>query len=81
MNKFYFLELWFHWYIDLCIVEWISKEEFNKCLEKRNKEWKEECENWWWIHVEWFYDWLAFMIEQLWWKLTCIDENNVIIDE
>ncbi len=78
-NRFYFInqrfECWWIPYTDLCIIEWISQSDFHKILNNRQNERLKECENW--EHWEWFYDRLAFDIEQLWWKLECITDENI----
>ncbi len=78
MKKFYFLnqrfECWWIPYNDLCIVYWITIDEFKKILKKRQDERiEEDAEHW-----EWFYDRLAFDVEKLGWKLECIDDALLI---
>lgn len=77
MKKIYFINQSFNPYTDLCIITWIEKSDFEKILEKRNKEWiEEEWEHW----IEWFYDRLASDIEKLWWKIECIEDENIVLD-
>lgn len=77
MKKIYFINQSFNPYTDLCIITWIEKSDFEKILEKRNKEWiEEDCEHW----IEWFYDRLASDIKKLWWKIECIEDENIVLD-
>lgn len=50
MQKFYFVNHWFEcwWepYTDLCIVYWISIEEFNKILKKQQEIRLKDEEHW-----------------------------------
>lgn len=79
-EKIYFLELWFNGYVDLFVIEWISKEEFKKILDDRNTERKNECNIYDWVHSDWYFDWLVYRVEQAGGMITAIDNNNMVID-
>lgn len=79
MERFYFIELGFRWYVDLCIVEWISKDDFQHILIERNEE-RENESKLDWVHAEWYYDWLSWRVEKQWWRLICVKDTDVILD-
>lgn len=79
-EKIYFLELWFNGFIDLSVIEGITKEEFQKILDERNTERKNECDIYDWIHADGYFDWIAYRVEKAGGMMTHIDNQNLVID-
>lgn len=82
MKKLYFINQSFEccWrpHTDLCVVTWITKDDFMKIYKQVDDEWIKECEDW--IHWDWFYDKLECKIKKAWWELECINDENVVLD-